>query len=99
MSTPHSSPDPVGLAISGEIHQRVHPPEIILSGSRYAGDHRPGSDLDLASITPGEAAARRTKEAVSEILKGRRSVPELSVLTTTREEFDRTALQGQSLNS
>ena len=41
MSTPHSSPDLVGLVIAREIQERVSPAEIILSGSRAVDDHRP----------------------------------------------------------
>ena len=96
MTTPHSSPDPVGLVIAREIQERVHPAEIILSGSRAAGDHRPDSNVDLTAIAPDEAAAERTKEILRELLEGKRDVPVVNVITITREEFDRTALLGQS---
>ena len=89
-------PDPEGLAIAREIQDRLRPADIILSGSRAAGDHRPDSDVGLTAIVPDEAAAGRTKETVREILTGRRGAPEVSIITTTREEFDRMALLGQS---
>ena len=96
MSTPHSSPDPEGLAIAREIQDRLRPAEIIMSGSRADGSHRPDSDVDLTAIVPDEAAAERTKETVREILNGRRGEPEVSVITTTREEFRQWALLAQS---
>ena len=96
MNTPQSSPDPVGLAIAREIQERVRPAEIILSGSRAAGDHRPDSDVDLTAVAPDEAAADRTKEKIQEILEGRDSVPVVNLITITKEEFERTALLGQS---
>ena len=96
MSKPQNSPDPVGLAIAREIQERMRPAEIILSGSRAAGDHRPDSDVDLTAVAPDEAAADRTKEKIQEILEGRDSVPVVNLITITREEFERTALLGQS---
>ena len=96
MNTPQNSPDPVGLAIAREIQERVRPAEIILSGSRAAGDHRTDSDVDLTAIAPDEAAADRTKEKAQEILERRHSVPVVNLITITREEFGRTALLGQS---
>ncbi len=96
MSTLHRSPDPVGLAIAREIQDRLRPAEVILFGSRADGSHSPGSDVDLIAIAPDEAAANRAKETVREIPEGRRGMREVSVITTTREEFDRTALLGQS---
>ena len=96
MSKPQNSPDPVGLAIAREIQERMRPAEIILSGSRAAGDHRPDSDVDLTAVVPDEAAADRTKEKIQEILEGRDSVPVVNLITITREEFERTALLGQS---
>ena len=42
MSTPHNSPDPVGLAIAREIQERLRPAEVILFGSRADGSHSPG---------------------------------------------------------
>ena len=95
MSTLHNSPDPEGLAIAREIQDRLRPAEVILFGSRADGSHSPGSDVDLIAIAPDEAA-ERTKETVREILKGRRGMREVSIITTTREEFDRIALLGQS---
>ena len=62
MNDHRNAPDPEGLAIAREIQTRVHPAEVILGGSRAVGDHRPGSDVDLIAVAPGEAAARRTEE-------------------------------------
>ena len=35
------APDPVGLAVAEKMQERLRPAEIILLGSRAAGDHRP----------------------------------------------------------
>ena len=96
MSTLRNSPDPEGLAIAREIQDRLLPAEVILFGSRADGSHNPGSDVDLTAIAPDEAAAGRTKETVREILEGRCGRREVSVITTTREEFRQWALLGQS---
>ena len=96
MSTLHSSPDPVGLTIAREIQERLRPAEIILFGSRANGSHSPSSDVDLIAIAPDEDAAERMEETVNEILNGRRCAPEVTVITTTREEFRQWALLGQS---
>ena len=96
MSTHRNVPDPEGLTIAREIQDRLRPAEVILFGSRADGTHGPGSDVDLIAIAPDEAAAEMTKETVREILGGRRGVPKVSVITTTRGEFDRMALLGQS---
>ena len=61
MSTLHNSPDSKDLSIAREIQKRVHPAEVILGGSRAAGDHRPDSDVDLMDVVPDEAADGRTK--------------------------------------
>ena len=96
MSTLHNSPDPEGLATAREIQKRVHPAEIILGGSRAAGDHRRDSDVDLTAVVPDEAAAGRTKEILRELLEGKHDVPVVNVATITREEFRRTAPMAQS---
>ena len=41
MNDHRNAPDPEGLAIARKIQKAVHPSEIILGGSRAAGDHRP----------------------------------------------------------
>ena len=96
MSTLHSSSDPVGLAIAREIQERVSPAEVVLIGSRAAGDHRPDSDVDLTAIAPDEAAAGRTRKILRELLEGKHDVPVVNVITITREEFRRAALLSQS---
>lgn len=68
MNTPRNAPDPIGLAIAREIQKKVHPAEIMLGGSRAAGDHRPDSDVDLTAIAPDYDSAERTKEALQELL-------------------------------
>ena len=96
MNTPQSSPDPVGLGIAREIQERVRSAEIILNGSRAAGDHRPDSDVDLMAVAPDEDTAERTKEILRQLLEGKDGVPVVNVVTITQEEFGRTALLGQS---
>lgn len=96
MNTPQSSPDSVGLGIAREIQERVRPAEIILNGSRAAGDHRPDSDVDLMAVARDEDTAEQTKEILRELLEGKHGVPVVNVVTITQEEFGRTALLGQS---
>lgn len=96
MNAHRNAPDPEGLAIAREIQKRAHPAEIILGGSRAAGDHRPDSDVDLIAVAPDEPAARRTEEILRELLEGKHDVPVVNVHTITRTEFYRLAPQGQS---
>ena len=67
MTTPRNPPDPEGLAVAQEIQQKVCPAEIILGGSRAAGDHRPDSDVDLMAVAPDGETAQRTRETVQEL--------------------------------
>ena len=60
MNGHRNAPDPEGLAIAWEIQKKLHPSEIILGGSRAAGDHRPDSDVDL-----GYSGETRSGEAVA----------------------------------
>ena len=96
MSTHRNIPDTEGLTIAREIQDKLSPAEVILFGSRADGSHSPESDVDLIAIAPDEAAAERTKETVNEILQGRRGALEVTVITTTREEFRQWALLAQS---
>ncbi|MDE2813122.1 MAG: nucleotidyltransferase domain-containing protein [Gemmatimonadota bacterium] len=97
MNTPRNAPDPVGLTIARRIQQKSRPAEIILAGSRAAGDHRPDSDVDLIAIAPDDDGAERTKAVLKELLEGKRDVPVVNVVTITRKEFQRTAPLAQSL--
>ena len=96
MNMPRSAPDPVGLTIGREIQQKVHLAEIILAGSRAAGDHRADSDVDLTAIASDDDSAERTKEVLRELLEGQHDVPVVNVATITRQEFQRTAPLAQS---
>jgi predicted nucleotidyltransferase len=89
MSTQGKAPDPQALAIAREMQERLHPAEVILLGSRAAGDHRPDSDVDLMAVLPGKTAARAADETLRLLLEGRHEAPVVNVLTMTREEFRR----------
>ena len=90
------APDPVGLAVAQEMQERLRPAEVILLGSRAAGDHCPDSDVDLVAVCPGEDAVREVNWTVRRLLEERGEAPVVSVTTITREEFVRTAPLGQS---
>ena len=92
-----SGPDPLGLSIAQEMQDRLHPAQVILQGSRAAGDHRPDSDVDLMAICPDEATLREADEMLRQLLEGKYEVPVVNVFTITREEFQRTAPLAQSL--
>ena len=62
MNAHRNAPDPEGLAIAREIQNKVRPAEIILGGSRAAGDHQPDSDVDLMAICPDEDTVREADE-------------------------------------
>ena len=90
------APDPVGLAAAEEMQERLRPAEVILLGSRAAGDHRLDSDVDIMAICADEAAVRETDRMLRKLLEGKYEVPVVNVTTITREEFRRTAPLAQS---
>ena len=92
------APDPLGLAVAQEMQERLHPAEVILLGSRAAGDHQPDSDVDLMAVCPGEDAVREVNRSVRRLLEGKREAPVVNVVTITAEEFRRTAPLGQSFD-
>ena len=96
MGTQRKAPDPQALAIAREMQERLHPAEVILLGSRAAGDHRPDSDVDLMAVLPDGAAARAADETLRRLLDGKYEEPVVNVLTMTREAFRRTAPLAQS---
>ena len=90
------APDPVGLAAAREMQERLRPAEVILLGSRAAGDHRPDSDVDLMAVCPGEHAVREADRMLRQLLEGKYEAPVVNVVTITEDEFRRTAPLGQS---
>ncbi len=96
MSLSHSNPDPEALAIAREMQERLHPAEVILMGSRAAGDHRPDSDVDLMAVAPDEDGKRKADGILRLLLEGKREDPVVTVFTITRERFRLTAPMAQS---
>lgn len=90
------APDPLGLAVAQEMQERLPSAEVILLGSRAAGDHRPDSDVDLMAVCPGEDAAREVNRTLRQLLEGKHEAPVVNVTTITKGEFVRTAPLGQS---
>lgn len=78
------------------MQERLRPAEVILLGSRAAGDHRPDSDVDLMAVCADEAAVREADETLRQLLEGKYELPAVNVVTITRSEFVRTAPLGQS---
>ena len=93
---PEGRPDPVGLAIAREMRDLLCPVQVILLGSRAAGDHRPDSDVDLMAVCHDENIARETDGTIKRLLEGKYEIPVVSVTIITSEEFLRTAPLGQS---
>ena len=96
MSQRRNAPDPEALANAREIQGRLQPVEVILLGSRAAGDHRPDSDVDLMAAVPDETAAKDADPILRHLLKGKYEVPVGKAVTIAREEFRRTAPLVQS---
>ncbi len=93
---PLGTPDPVGLAVAEKMQERLRPAEIILLGSRAAGDHRLDSDVDLMAVCPDEDAVREADETLRQLLEGKYAAPVVNVATIAEDEFRRTAPLGQS---
>ena len=96
MSPGRNGPDPEALAIAREMQERLQPAEVILLGSRAAGDHRHDSDVDLMAVVPDETTAKEAEETLRQLLDGKYEVPVVNVVTITKEEFRRTAPLAQS---
>ena len=79
-----------------EMQRRLQPAEVILLGSRAAGDHRPDSDVDLMAVALDENGKREADGILRDLLEGKYDVPVVNVTTITREEFRRTAPMAQS---
>ena len=96
MRLQRNAPDPDALIITMEMQERLHPAELILLGSRAAGDYRHDSDVDLMAVLPDGAGVKRADEILRGLLEGKYEVPVVNVITITREEFRRTAPLAQS---
>ena len=96
MSLRRNAPDSQALAIAREMQKKLQPAEVILLGSRAAGDHRPDSDVDLMAVAPDDNGKRAADGILWGLLKGKHEVPVVNVSTITREEFQRTAPMAQS---
>lgn len=84
------APNPLVLSIAREMEERLRLAEIILLGSRAAGEHRRDSDVDLMAVCPDETALKETDRTLRRLLEGKYEVPVVNVTTTTKEEFVRT---------
>ena len=96
MSLRHTNPDPEALAIALEMQERLQPAEVILLGSRAAGDHRPDSDADLMAVVPDENGKLEADGILRDLLEGKYEDPVVTVFTITRERFRRTVPMAQS---
>ena len=96
MNLRHANPDHEALAIAREIQQRLQPADVILLGSRAAGDHRPDSDVDLMAVAPDEHRKRKDDGILRHLLAGKYDVPVVNVTTITRDLFRQTAPMAQS---
>ena len=96
MSLRRNAPDSQALAIAREMQKKLQPAEVILLGSRAAGDHRPSSDVDLMAVVPDDNGKRAADGLLWGLLEGQYEVPVVNVSTITKEEFQRTAPMAQS---
>ena len=97
MSQRRTNPDPLALAIAQEMRRRLEPAEIILQGSRAAGDHRPDSDVDLMAVVPDEDGKRESDGIPHGLQERKREDPVVNIITMDRDNFRRTAPMAQSM--
>ena len=90
------TPDPVGLAAAERMQEGLRPAEVILLGSRAAGDHRNDSDVDLMAVCADEDAVRKADRNLKQLLEEKHEASVVNVVTIARGEFVRTAPLGQS---
>ena len=91
-----SSPDPTAVTKAADIQRLLHPAQVILVGSRAAGDHRPDSDIDLIAICPDAATRDKADQTLHQLLHGKYDVPIVNVITITRDDFQQKAPLAQS---
>ena len=91
MSLRRNAPDSQALAIAREMQKQLQPAEVILLGSRAAGDHRPDSDVDLMAVVLDDNGKREADQILRQLLEGKHEIPVVNVSTITREEFRQTA--------
>ena len=92
-----TQPDPAALAIAAAMQELLPTAQIILNGSRAAGEHRPDSDVDLMAVYNDEEAKVLADEALPILLgQPRDGAPEVHVYTIVRADFEQLALMGQS---
>ena len=96
MNMQRNDPDPQALTIAREMQQQLQPAEVILRGSRAAGDHRPDSDVDLMAVVLDDNGKRQADQILRQLLGGKYEIPVVNVSTITRENFRRTAPMAQS---
>ena len=96
MNMQRNAPDPQALTIAREMQQQLQPAEVILLGSRAAGDHRPDSDVDLMAVVLDDNGKREADQILRQLLEGKYEIPVVNVSTITREEFRQTAPMAQS---
>ena len=96
MSLRRNAPDSQALAIAREMQKQLQPAEVILLGSRAAGDHRPDSDVDLMAVVLDDNGKREADQILRQLLEGKYEIPVVNVSTITREEFRQNAPMAQS---
>ena len=87
---PKTSVDPYALEIARAVQKSVRPHQVILFGSRAAGDHREDSDVDLMVITKNvnkHAATEKGRIAAQEYMRQKGHILEISILPMDQETF------------
>ena len=91
-----NNPDPIALDIAAAMQKLLAPAQVILNGSRAAGEHRPDSDVDLMAVFDDAAARLLADEVLSGLLETPQDGPQVHVYTISRAEFEDLALRAQS---
>ena len=91
-----NNPDPIALDIAAAMQKLLAPAQVILNGSRAAGEHWPDSDVDLMAVFDDDAARILADEALSGLLKRYGDGPQVHVYTISRAEFEDLAIRAQS---
>ena len=92
-----NNPDPIALDIAAAMQKLLAPAQVILNGSRAAGEHRPDSDVDLMAVfdDDGRPALGR-RGAARQLLETPQDGPKVHVYTISRAEFEDLAIRAQS---
>lgn len=85
----HDGPDPRALALAGDLQASLPDAQVLLFGSRAAGNWQSGSDIDLAVIGGDRGTAEEALAQMCAQGQPYAELPSTQIVHFTRAEFDK----------